>query len=102
MNFMEQQEISQGSVVRWSPEAVATEVNDEVVLMNFERNRCYGLGVTGSEIWRRLEAPTHVSELLTQLEAAYEAPSGQIESDVLKTLRELAAEGLIEVCAAKE
>jgi hypothetical protein len=99
---MEQQEIRQDSVVRWSPEAVATEVNDEVVLMNFERNRCYGLGVTGSDIWRRLEAPTHVSELLTQLEAVYDASSGQIESDVLKTLRELAAEGLIEVCAANE
>jgi hypothetical protein len=99
---MEQQEIRQDSVVRWSPEAVATEVNDEVVLMNFERNRCYGLGVTGSDIWRRLEAPTHVSELLTQLETVYDAPSGQIEADVLKTLRELAAEGLIEVCAASE
>lgn len=99
---MEQQEIKQDSVVRWSPEAVATEVNDEVVLMNFERNRCYGLGVTGSDIWRRLEVPTYVSELLTQLETVYDAPYGQIESDVLKTLRELAAEGLIEVCATNE
>ena len=94
---MEDPEINQDSIIRWSSEAVATEVNDEVVLMNLERNRCYGLGSTGSDIWRRLGSPTPVSELLTQLRAAYDAPSGQIEADVLRTLRKFAAEGLIEV-----
>jgi hypothetical protein len=29
--------------VHWSAEAVATEVNDEVVLLNLVRDRCYGL-----------------------------------------------------------
>jgi hypothetical protein len=99
---MEHPEISENSVVRWSSEAVATEVNDEVVLMNLERNRCYGLGSTGSDIWRRLGAPIPVSELLSQLRIAYDAPLGQLEADVLQTLQEFAAEGLIEVCAVAE
>ena len=99
---MEELEIGQDSIVRWSPDAVATEVNDEVVLMNLERNRCYGLGSTGSDIWRKLRQPIQVSDLLAQLRIDYDAPSGQIESDVLRTLREFAAEGLIEVCAAND
>jgi hypothetical protein len=99
---MEELEIGQDSIVRWSPDAVATEVNDEVVLMNLERNRCYGLGSTGSDIWRKLREPIQVSDLLVQLRIDYDAPSGQIESDVLRTLREFAAEGLIEVCAAND
>jgi sulfur carrier protein ThiS len=99
---MEEVEIGQDSIVRWSPDAVATEVNDEVVLMNLERNRCYGLGSTGSDIWRKLREPIQVSDLLAQLQIDYDAPSGQIESDVLRTLREFAAEGLIEVCAAND
>jgi hypothetical protein len=99
---MEHPEISENSVVRWSSEAVATEVNDEIVLMNLERNRCYGLGSTGSDIWRRLGAPIPVSDLLSQLRIAYDAPSGQLEADVLRTLQEFAAEGLIEVCAVAE
>jgi len=99
---MKQPEISQNAIIHWSAEAVATEVNDEVVLMNLERNRCYGLGGTGSEIWRRLGEPIPVSELLTQLQMVYDAPPGQIESDVLRTLGEFAAEGLIEVCPASE
>jgi hypothetical protein len=41
--------------------------------------------------------PIQVSALSTQLEAEYDSAPGQIESDVLKTLHEFAAEGLIEV-----
>ncbi len=97
---MKDAEIGQGSLVHWSTEAVATEVNDEVVLMNLVRDRCYGLGHTGSDIWRRLREPIQVSELVIQLQTAYDALPGQIESDVLRTLREFAAEGLIEVSAS--
>jgi Coenzyme PQQ synthesis protein D (PqqD) len=99
---MFEHEIGQNSVVRWSTDAVATEVNDEVVLMNLERDRCYGLGATGSDIWRRLREPIQVSELVTQLWTEYDSTPGQIESDVLRTLNEFAAEGLIQVCTTKE
>jgi hypothetical protein len=95
-------EIGQSSIVCWSSAAVATEVNSEIVLLNLERDRCYGLGSTGSEIWRRMQSPIQVSELSTQLEGEYDAEPGQIELDVLHTLRELAAEGLIQVVAASE
>ena len=97
---MNEVEIGQNSVVCWSPEAVATEVNDEVVLMNLERDRCYGLGDTGSDIWRRLREPIQVAELQAQLREVYDSPPGEIESDVLRTLNEFASEGLIQVCAA--
>jgi len=96
------EEISQDSIVCWSSVPVATEVNGEVVLMNLERDRCYGLGSTGSDIWRRLSLPIRVSELSTQLRQEYDSAPGEIEADVLRTLKELAAEGLIEVRAPCE
>jgi len=92
---MDEPEIGQNSIVRWSTEAVATEVNDEIVLMNLERDRCYGLGNTGSDIWRRMREPIQVSDLLTQIRMDYDSPPGQIESDVLYTLKQFASEGLI-------
>jgi hypothetical protein len=94
--------INSNSVVSWSATAVATEVNDEIVLMNLERDRCYGLGSTGSDIWRRLHQPIEVSELLVQLEATYEAAPGEIHSDVLRTLQQFASEGLIQVGSSKD
>ena len=99
---MTAEEISQDSIVCWSSVPVATEVNGEVVLMNLERDRCYGLGSTGSDIWRRLSLPIRVSELSTQLRQEYDSAPGEIEADVLRTLKELAAEGLIEVRAPCE
>jgi hypothetical protein len=90
-------EIRADSIVCWSDAPVATQVNDEVVLMNLERDRCYGLGSTGSDIWRRLRVPIQVSELTTQLRDDYESAPGVIESDLLRTLKEFAEEGLIVV-----
>jgi hypothetical protein len=99
---MQAPEVRESSVVSWSADAVATEVNDEIVLMNLERDRCYGLGTTGSDIWRRLREPIQVAELLTQLWADYDSAPGQIDLDVLRTLNEFAAEGLIRVSQAGE
>jgi hypothetical protein len=91
------EKIHGNSIVSWSTEAVATGVNDEIVLLNMQRNRCYGLGVTGSEIWRKLAAPIRVSDLISQLKNEYEAPEGQIETDVLATLAEFQSEGLMQI-----
>jgi 3-dehydroquinate dehydratase len=96
------QEIAESSIVRWKRDAVATEVKGEVVLMSLERDRCYGLGSTGSDIWRRLGEPVEVSELVSRLESEYESAPGQIQADVLRTLNELATEGLIEVCSERK
>ena len=96
---MREAQIDSNSVVSWGTETVATDVNDEVVLMSMERNRCYGLGITGSEIWRTLSKPIRVSDVIGQLTAQYEAPSGKIEEDVLRTLAELYEEGLIQIHA---
>jgi len=87
--------IELGAIVSCSPAAVATDVNGEIVLMNLERDRCYGLGVTGSDIWRRLAAPVRISDLLSQLNDVYDAAPGTIEADLLRTLAELHAEGLL-------
>ena len=99
---MSETEIGRNSIICWSSAAVATEVNGEVVLMNLERDRCHGLGDTGSAIWRRLHKPIRVAELMVQLEAEYEAAPGEIELDVMRTLGEFAAEGLIQVCAPSQ
>jgi hypothetical protein len=66
--------------------------------MSLERDRCYGLGSTGSDIWRRLGEPIDVAELVSQLGLEYDSAPGQIRADVLRTLNQLAGEGLIEVC----
>jgi hypothetical protein len=89
--------IEPDSIIWRSQIPVETQIDGEVVLMNLDRDRCYGLGKTGSDVWRRLSSPIQVSSLCSDLETEYEASPGEILVDVLSLLKELAAEDLIEV-----
>ncbi|HTZ60731.1 MAG TPA: PqqD family peptide modification chaperone [Acidobacteriaceae bacterium] len=85
------------STVCRMPNPVAADVAGETVLMSLERNRCYGLGEIGSEIWSKLSSPMQVADLVKECSQLYEALPGVIERDVLHMLNEWAKEGLIQV-----
>jgi len=87
------------SVVSWSDAPVGTEVDREVVLMNVGRGRCYGLGETGSSVWRRLGSPIRVDDLCRELMLEYHADLEMLRKDVLALLEQLQEEGLVKVVA---
>ena len=88
------------SVVVWSEAPVATEVDREVVLMSVGRGRCYGLGETGSSVWRRLGSPIRVDDLCRELMLEYNADASLLQRDVLALLEHLREEGLVRVVPA--
>ena len=91
--------ITAESLVVWSEAPVATEVDHEVVLMNVGRGRCYGLGETGSSVWRRLASPIRVDDLCRELLLEYRAEREVLERDVLALLEQMHEEGLVKVIA---
>jgi hypothetical protein len=91
--------ITAESVVSWNDSPVATEVDREVVLMNVGRGRCYGLGETGSSVWRRLGSPIRVDDLCRELMLEYHADHGVLVKDVIALLEQMQEEGLIRVIA---
>jgi len=88
------------SIVVRSTTPVSADVAGETVLMSLERSKCYGLGVTGSEIWKRIEKPVRIADLTAELAAEYDAEPSVIERDLLALFEDLAAEGLVEVAPA--
>jgi hypothetical protein len=92
--------ITAESVVSWSETPVATEVDREVVLMNVGRGRCYGLGETGTSVWRRLGSPIRVEDLCRELMLEYDADPEVLSRDVISLLEHLQEEGLVRVVAA--
>jgi hypothetical protein len=92
--------ITAESIVSWSDAPVATEVDREVVLMNIGRGRCYGLGETGSAVWRRLQSPIRVDDLCRELLLEYAADSEVLQKDVIALLEQMQEEGLVKVLAA--
>jgi Coenzyme PQQ synthesis protein D (PqqD) len=91
--------ITAESVVSWSEAPVATEVDREVVLMNVGRGRCYGLGETGSSVWRRLGSPIRVDDLCRELMLEYHADLDVLIKDVIALLEQMQQEGLVKVIA---
>lgn len=89
--------IDMESVVMWAKSPVAAEVGDEVVLMQLSRGRCYGLGLVGTEIWKRLSQPIKVSQVVDSLCEEYSAERETIAVDLIEALTQYAAEGLIDV-----
>jgi hypothetical protein len=90
-------ELNRESIVQWSKTPVAAEVGDEVVLMNLPRGRCYGLGSVGTDLWRKMGQPIRVADLIHSLSEDYLADPAVLASDVIETLEQYAAEGLIQV-----
>lgn len=91
--------ITAESTVSWSGAPVATEVDREVVLMNIGRGRCYGLGETGSSVWRRLGSPIRVDDLCRELLLEYAADPEVLTKDVIALLEQMLEEGLVKIIA---
>jgi hypothetical protein len=53
-------------VVR-SPEPVAAEVGDGLVMLSVEEGKYFSLNPTAAAIWRRLESPMRIGELCDQI-----------------------------------
>jgi len=84
------------TVVRQKPDALWSTVGDEVVLMNVERGKYYGLGEIGSDIWRRVRGPISVGDLSAALSGEYSGDAVVIERDTIALIEQLAQRNLVE------
>jgi hypothetical protein len=87
------------SVVVRVPELLSTPVDDEIVILNPERDNYVGLDAIGRSVWDLIEQPSEVAELCRALGETFEGTSEQIETDVLAFLSEMVDEGIVRVVA---
>lgn len=64
------------------PSIVAVEIDGEIVMMNIQQARYFGLDQVGSDIWRHIEPPCSFGELINRLAADYDADVATIAADV--------------------
>ena len=88
-------QITLNSTVVASPENLATELGDEIVLLNLERGAYHGLEGIGPRIWELIQQPRPVSEIHKTLLNEYDVPPDECERDLIELLREMSDRGLI-------
>jgi hypothetical protein len=97
---MERTVLGLTAIVVASSDQVSSKLGDEVVILNLRNGVYYGLDPVGARIWELIQEPRTVQEVCAVLLEEYDVTPEQCTSDVLALLRDLEAQGLIEVRSA--
>ena len=72
-------------------------VDNEIVILNIDRGEYNGLDEIGTEIWKALETPKKVSEIISRMADIYSVDIEICTSDVIEFLSELFEASLVEI-----
>lgn len=89
--------LSLRSVVVATGEQVSCALGEESAILNLKNTVYYGLDPVGARIWSLLLEPRSVRDIRNTLLDEYEVEKKRCETDLLKFLDQMRAEGLIEV-----
>lgn len=92
-----QLEIVDSSEVVAVSEQIFSDLAGEAVILNLKSGVYIGLNEVGAIIWSWIQEPKTVESLQTQLLNEYEVEPELCHKDLIKTLQDLKAAGLIEV-----
>jgi hypothetical protein len=78
-----------------SPDAFASAVGDETVLLQVKRGVYYGLDAMGTRIWAGLNEGRTPGEICEQIAAEYDVAIETVESDARAFLQDLKANEIV-------
>ena len=91
------QNITTDTYIKRNNEVFASEIDDEVVMMNIQSGKYFGMDAIGSRIWQLVEEKIQVKEIIAQLLEEYNVTEEQCSNDVLEFLNELYEQNLVQV-----
>ena len=89
--------VTQQSTVVASKRQVSSDLGDEAVILQLESGVYHGLNAVGAAIWALLREPISVAKIQEAILAEFAVDAERCQKDVMTLLRQLEAEGLIEV-----
>jgi hypothetical protein len=85
------------TLIRRCPGMIEAEIDGEIVALHVDNGTCYGFNGTATRIWSLIEEPKRLSELRDILVGEYDVPPEICESQLVELLKELEADGLVEL-----
>lgn len=89
--------ISRDSTIVISPDAVYSDIEDEMVILNPTNGEYYGLNPVGALVWKLAQSPIRVSAVRDAILEAFEVEPEECERDLLELLEDMRGQGLIGV-----
>ena len=87
--------IGMDSVVTRAEGFSTAQVQDDLMMLNVEQGAYYSLDPIGAEIWKLVERPASVREIVDRLRERYAVTPEQCQADVLAFLEEMQKNGMI-------
>ena len=87
--------ITLDKILAVSDDVVAREIEGEIIIVPLVagigdlEDELFTLNETGKAIWERLDGRRSLNDVIAELAAEYQAPPGEIETDVLGLVEEL-------------
>ena len=90
-------EVNTTSVVCQNTQLLSSEMDGEVVMMDIESGKYYGMNKMGSEIWKLIETPTTITAVCDTLQQTFDVNRPDCEREVLQFLAHMKKEELVSV-----
>lgn len=94
--------MTQDFIVSRRAELIETEVDGELVALHIDNGTCYGFNSSATRIWALIEQPRRLSDLRDELTREFDVDRETCERQLGELLRELEADGLVELAAAAD
>jgi hypothetical protein len=78
---------------------ISTPLDEGMVGLSMESDKCYSMNSTATRIWELLEEPQSAAAIAAQLCAEFDGPADQIADAVQTILGSFAEEGLVRAIA---
>ncbi|SMF92121.1 Coenzyme PQQ synthesis protein D (PqqD) [Paenibacillus uliginis N3/975] len=76
---------------------LVSDMDGEKVMLSIENGKYYNLGQIGGRIWELVSSPVTIASMVEQLVSEYEIEPEVCEQQVQIFLKQLTAEGLVQV-----
>lgn len=82
-------------VPKRNPDIVWKKMGDEVVLLNPETGKYFGLNRVGSSFWSLVDGEVTVDQIIDRMLGEYNVERARIAADILELIGSLEARGLL-------
>src|SRR5262245_58448526 len=89
--------LSLNCVVQRSPDVIAAEADEDLVMVSIENGFYYGVSNVARSIWETIENPRRISDIVADLSTSYEVDRTTCEKQTLSFLESLRTENLLQV-----
>lgn len=84
------------AIIKKKEGIVSSTLEDEVVMLDIEQGKYFGLDPVGARIWEIIETPHTVKDIITTLTAEYDVTEDQCKTDVLDFLTQMQSLNMID------